>query len=194
MILDGPRSIDGVSWYRVEWRTNSMTDTVPGWMPSTFKGHPAVAPVAPRCATVISDVIDLAQLHPAERLRCFGGRAITLGPVILRDDPGRTPGAAGSPAWLADEPTIGMFGRQGVDGVDPPMLVRADPEVIAGLSTNIWLEVTGHFDDPAAADCQRSWIEDNGWGASPVPQTPAEQVASCKEQLVITATRPVPTP
>lgn len=193
LIVDGPRRVGGVSWYRVEEALNSY-DGLPGWMPSTFQGHPAVAPVAPRCPAAAVDVTTLVGLHPAERLGCFGDRPITLDPVILADDPHQTSPATGSPAWLADSAVVAMYGVSGPQGVDSPLLVRADPNSIATLPIDTWLEVTGHFDDPASTDCLRSWTEANGAGKFPVEQTPAEQVATCREQFVITAVRPVSVP
>jgi hypothetical protein len=194
LILDGPINAGGTSWYRVEWRGNSTYDGIPGWLPSTFQGHPAVAPVAPRCPSEVTDVVDLTALHPAERLSCFGAQSITLGPVMLTDLPGRTAGAAGFPAWLADEATVGMYGRDGLDGVDPPMLVRADPSAVETLPLGQWVAVTGHLDDPAASTCQRHWIEDNGSGPWSVEQTPQEQIATCQEQFVISSVQSVPPP
>ncbi|HEX2755294.1 MAG TPA: hypothetical protein VHM48_07515 [Candidatus Limnocylindrales bacterium] len=55
-----------------------------------------------------------------------------------------------------------------------------------------WLEVSGHFDDPAAAGCVRGWTPDEADSIS--PETAAEQVFSCREQFVITAVRPVAAP
>jgi len=191
-VIAGPRSVDGESWYRVQWQPTPTYDAIPGWMPATIDGHPVVAPVAPRCPASLSDVVDLVELHPAERLACFGSRPITLGPVILTEGAGSTVQASGSPSWLADAAVIKMFGRAGVGGVDGPLLVRGDPNALATLPTGALLEVTGHFDDPASPDCRRSWAADVG--ATISPESIEEQVLSCREQFVVTAVRSVPAP
>ena len=45
--------------------------------------------------------------------------------------------------------------------------------------------VTGHFDDPAAAGCQRTLVGDDARSLS--AESPEEQVLRCREQFVITA-------
>jgi hypothetical protein len=191
-VIAGPRDVHGESWYRVQWQPTPTYDAIPGWMPATIDGHPVVMPVEPRCQAVVADVIDLVQFHPAERLVCFGSRPITLAPVILADGAGSTAQATGSPPWLADAATIKMFGRAGMDGVDGPLLVRANPSAVATLPIGVWLEITGHFDDPAAAGCRRSWAADVGGTIS--PESVEEQVLSCREQFVITEFHSVPAP
>jgi hypothetical protein len=190
-IVDGPTPAGGESWYRVQWQPTPTYDGIPGWMPDTLDGHPVVEPVALRCPSSIRDVVDLVDLVAAERLACFGDRPITLGPVTLRGGVDKTSPATGSPAWLADSATIAMFGSAGPQGVEGPLLVRAEPD-LATLPLDTWLEITGHFDDPAAAGCQRSWTGDAG--STPSPETTAEQVFSCREQFVITAVRTVAAP
>jgi hypothetical protein len=187
-IASGPRQVGSESWYRVEWQPTPTYGGIPAWIASTFEGHAVAAPVEPRCPDLVSDVIDLVDLHPAERLLCFGDRPITLGPVILEKSSNATFPASGSPAWLADSATIKMYGRGGPESVDAPLLVRADPAAIAKLPTGTWLEVTGHFDDPEAKRCRRSWVTET---ESPSPQTTVEQVLSCREQFVITTVRTV---
>jgi hypothetical protein len=190
-IVDGPTRVGGEDWYRVQWQPTPTYDGIPGWMPATLDGHPVVEPVAPRCPASIRDVVDLVDLVAAERLACFADRPITLGPVTLRDLPDKTYPATGSPTWLANSATIAMFGSAGPQGVDGPLLVRAASD-LATLPLDTWLEVTGHFDDPASPDCQRSWTGDAG--SAPSPETAAEQVFSCREQFVITTARGVAAP
>jgi hypothetical protein len=190
-IVDGPTRAGGEDWYRVQWQPTPTYDGIPGWMPAALDGHPVVEPVAPRCPASIRDVVDLVDLVAAERLACFGDGPITLGPVTLRGGVDKTSPATGSPAWLADSATVAMFGSSGPKGVDGPLLVRAGP-ALASLPLDTWLEVTGHFDDPASPDCQRSWTGDAG--SAPSPETAAEQVFSCREQFVITTARRVAAP
>src|SRR5206468_1357865 len=99
--------------------------------------------------------------------------------------------AVGTPAWLAATARTWMYGAAGPSGVDPPLLVRPAPGVGA-LPIGSWVEVTGHVDDPAAADCARVWNTEQGSG--PLAQTPAEQVMTCREQFVITGVRATTAP
>jgi hypothetical protein len=190
-IVNGPRRVAGEDWYRVQWTPTPTYGGIPGWMPATEAGHPVVAPVAPRCPPFVGDVIDLVNLHPAERLACFDNRPMTLGPVTLRGEPNKTFPSKGTPAWLAETATIAMFGSQGPEGVDGPLRVRSDPSV-GSLPVGSWLEITGHFDDPAARGCTRSWV--GSADSAPSPESAAEQVLACREQFVITAVKAVPTP
>lgn len=97
-----------------------------------------------------------------------------------------------TPAWLADSATIAMYGSAGPEGVDPPLLVRSDPAVLATLPLDTWLEVTGHLDDPASGACQRAWTGQDAGTIS--PESAAEQVFSCREQFVITSVHTVSAP
>jgi hypothetical protein len=84
-----------------------------------------------------------------------------------------------------------MYGSDGPSGVDPPLLVRPAPGV-GDLPLGQWVEITGHVDDAAAAECTRRWTVEPGNG--PLVQTPAEQVMTCREQFVITAVRATAAP
>jgi hypothetical protein len=188
-VVAGPEMVDGVPWYRVQWRPTPTYGAIPGWMPGVVDGHPTVQPVEPDCPSEPLTVAALVALHPAERLICLGGDPMTLGPVILEPDPNRTPASDGSPSWLARTSVLTMFDPPGPGGVEGPLLVRAGPDV-ADLPTGVWLEVIGHVDDPAAASCTRHWTESDG----AQPETTAEQVLSCREQFVITAVHQVAAP
>jgi len=190
-IVDGPTRVGDQDWYRVQWQPTPIYDGIPGWMPSTLDGHPLVQPTEPRCTGAVPTVADFVGLIPAERLACFGARPITLGPVALRFAPSKTAEATGSPSWLATSATIAMFGTAGPDGADLPLLVRADPSV-GELPFDGWVEVTGHFDDPAAGTCSRTWAGSQGDSTS--PETPAEQQLVCREQFVISSYHVVAAP
>ena len=101
-VVNGPKIVDGESWYRVQWQPTPTYDGIPGWIPATLDGHAAIAPATPRCPAAVSDVPELVALHPAERLFCLGGRDITLGHVFLVGAPTKTSPATGTPAWLAE--------------------------------------------------------------------------------------------
>ena len=190
-IVSGPVSAGGESWYRVQWQPTPTYDGIAGWMADTFEGHPVVEPAKPRCPDRVMDVAQLTDLHPAERLLCFGARPIDLGHVWFETKDNATFPATGTPAWLAGSASVLMFGSTGPNGVDPALLARGGPAA-GDLPLNTWLTVTGHFDDPAAGSCTRRW-----WGdpaSTPLELTAAEQVLTCREQFVITSFRSVAAP
>lgn len=186
-IVGGPKVVGGVRWYRVQWQPAATMDPLPGWMPDTIDGHPAVSAVAARCPEIVGDVTDITGLAAAERLVCFGDRDIKLEHVMLTEAPTNIPKAAGSPAWLAaDSSRIAMYGSAGAAGVEGPLLVVVAPTV-SDVPRNTWVAIVGHFDDPAASTCSRSWTIADA-PAYPV-ETGSEQVLLCRERFVITTIR-----
>ena len=185
-ITEGPVRAGGETWYRVRWHPTPTYDEIPAWITDTFEGHAVVRPVEPRCPVDLHDAVDLVGITASERLLCFGHRELSLGPVTFRVTPNKTAAATGSPKWLASSARISMYGSQGPDGVDGPLLVRPD-EQLRELPTDGWFDVVGHFDDPAARGCSRAWPAGDAGGAS--PESKAEQELSCREQFVVTEVR-----
>jgi hypothetical protein len=182
-IVDGPVTAGGERWYRVRWHPTPTFDEIPAWITDSFEGHAVVKAVEPRCPVAVRDVADLVGITAAERLRCFAHREVSLGPVTFREAKNKTAAATGSPKWLASSAVIAMYGSGGPEGVDGPLLVRADAHIDA-LPVSGWFDVVGHFDDPAARGCHRAWADAGDSG--PSPETKAEQELSCREQFVVT--------
>ncbi len=187
-IVSGPRLIAGTPWYRVQWQPTASFDGIPGWIPAVVDGRATIGPAEPCPARGAGwDVPGLVAMHPAARLACVDTHPWTLGPVML--EKGSNVVVGGTPAWLATQSTIRMFGSGGPDGLDGSIWVVKDP-ALAELALGTWLEVTGHFDDPAAAACVRTTPE----GSDTVPETAAEAVLHCREQFVITSVTPAEAP
>jgi hypothetical protein len=56
--------------------------------------------------------------------------------------------------------------------------------------TSHWVQVTGHFDDPASVTCR--WYPDPvGGGIAAIPQSTVDQ---CRQEFVVTAVRVVSGP
>jgi len=161
-----------------------------GWIAGTTAGRPLLAVVKPACPTGDLDVVDLLRLVAAERLACFGGTELTLGPVMVRVGDPVMP-VNGSPAWLADDSRWQLFGSDGPDGVEGS--IRVHPaEGLGTLPTDTWVVVRGHFDDPAATSCERS-LTGVGWEGL-IEEPPEVQVLRCRENLVISGFEPTSAP
>jgi hypothetical protein len=181
-IASGPVAAGGETWYRVRWQPTPTYDEIPAWITDTFEGHAVVKAIGPHCPDAVHDVADLVAMTASERVLCFGDRELSLGPVTFRVAPSKTSPAKGSPRWLASSARIAMYGSQGPSGVDGALLVRPG-EQLGELPVDGSFDVIGHFDDPAARACARTWSSADG----PVPETKAEQELSCREQFVVTA-------
>jgi N-acetylneuraminic acid mutarotase len=202
VLVLGKRTVDGVEWVRVEhWKPRGSARF--GWMPSiadleTPRGIQRTAtlePVLLSCETLGTTELPLmSRLPPAVRLACSGNRELRLSPVIGRDE-GAEELATGKPAWLASLSGLKLYGARGWDSNDVPLDVHLDPASGLSLPTEVWLEVTGHFDDSASTTCQRTSEHPEVTVGDPV-----EQVLWCRQQFVITGFRdaavpsPEPTP
>ena len=129
-------------------------------------------------------------MRPGERLSCYGGRELTFEAWIPHSEYGGTC-PFGSPYdwmlcwnyWLATGP-----------GQSPGYLnygLHPDARLDKGLDPASWgahVRVTGHFDDPAAAQCPEP-----GWDGPPLEgwdsQTRADFVDDCRKQFIVTRMR-----
>lgn len=175
-IISGPEMYDGRDFYLAD---NGFEI---GWIGAEAKGEVVLAAAEPACPPVI-DVVELAYLHSLERRLCVSGE-ITLGPVQA-GQPERDPGwdqLEAVPDWLASWPRWALYGEGGRDGIDTGLPVALGPS-LSYLSTDGWLTVTGHFDDPASATCEVSYPED--W--NPASGTREVQARRCLERFVVTS-------
>ena len=133
-------------------------------------------PECPSTAGAPIDILAVAGLDEFDRLACFGGREITVGPVQLGNGP-RWGGATGAPVWL--DASVAPW-LAGIDGADfrSGLRFHLAPGTDA-LPDGTWLTVTGHFDDATASTCR----------GGPAGGTPADAVLWCREQFVATGAR-----
>lgn len=137
-------------------------------------------------------------MAPGARLACFGNQALELRAYIAPETEGRgcTPGYDHDPAWLGPCP-IGFLQATETqfefEGPELPANVHPDLGAcdFGGRSPDScpfvpyigqWIQVTGHFDDPASPSCT---IEP--WPDSQVDLDPAFVVYQCRERFVVTA-------
>lgn len=130
-------------------------------------GSPAASPIpllqpSPSVATACDPGdVELGLLiaaTPEDRLRCIGGRTITLSGVIIESF-----GAGGCPGeqvpgegWLRPCVQDGVLVAPGPGAADA-LLVLLHPDLGLrpdALPVNQPVTITGHFDDPAAQDCR----------------------------------------
>jgi hypothetical protein len=156
-------------------------------------GVPPVAPTGPCPATTPIAVEDFLAMPPALWPRCFGDQVLRIRGVTAECGCGGVTTEQGSPAWLIDP--LGYS-----DVYLSPRVVAADTG-IGGLTIRInpanpltvppagtYVELTGHFADPAAATCR---IHPNSFFFGPVPPRGAV-VARCEQTFVVTGIRTLP--
>ncbi len=185
-VVSGPVDVNGVDWYLVQWLPTRSYPAILGWIPAEGDGRALVRPIEPPCPRGAVDVPTLVGLIPAERVGCFGDRTIVLRPVIAAEhNPALE--VEGSPGWLAVDSRWRLYGADGPEGVEGYLQVFVSPDAGGSLPAGQWLEVSGHFDDAAAATRQRRFVGQDA--PNLVPEAPAEQVLRCRENFVITAFR-----
>ena len=153
--------------------------------------EPVRGPTQEECAAVEADIIDLMNGGSLIRTACFGDAPLTIrGWVLSCQDCYYYGQGRGRPAWLMQprqerilllSPLETDAGWGTLDAVLARSL-RRHPGWTGRL-----VEVTGHFDDPAAASCQ--WF----------PPPPDEQwfggrqdsVNQCRGRFVVTSVQPV---
>jgi hypothetical protein len=162
------------------------------------------APSGSACSGLPSDMIGWLGLDPATVVACMGDASITFrawsSPCChSQPDPGCVQGSCGrvptglEPAWLA-APNLNVLALAPTDSDWVPSTQVLLHPVLGELPplawSNTWLEVTGHYDDPAAVDCR--WTPTTEWLA--VYRGRAEQVVACRQQFVVTAVKVVSGP
>jgi RNA polymerase sigma-70 factor (ECF subfamily) len=187
VLVLGRAEVDGRAWTKVElegwdgfvafaWLEETVASSgptgyqVPVLQPTTWIPCPDVTTATPG---------QVAGLTQAERLACFGPGSISFGPVMVGADPRFAD--QGSPAWLAGPAgqAITSAIETGHSIVVAPLRVR--PATGLDVPAGEWIRLTGHFDDVAAAGCERTGAR----GGAPVGDA-ADQVLWCRQQLVVT--------
>ncbi|HEX5038641.1 MAG TPA: hypothetical protein VFW95_00720 [Candidatus Limnocylindria bacterium] len=200
-IVAGPENADGLPWYQVSgmglpydsgcvapepggvlecpaffgWLAGAADDGAPYLVPSDAT---AACPQAPQT------IVSLTDLQSTLRLVCFDAEDMTFvawwpelpdggGPG------GSCPGSETDVAWLVCQNT-----NPNVLGASPEqpdrLAVSLDPDSgVTMPDRGQWVEVTGHFDDPAAPDC--------GQASEAMETDAAELVFNCRLQFVPTA-------
>jgi hypothetical protein len=192
LVTDVPRVVaDGLEWAHVqrEWRGDGDGSGALGFVALGDASGPFLEAVDPDCPATAS-VETLAAMTPWARVVCFGSEALTL---TAFDDPenygfGGLCNCVAEPAWLS-HPFAFRVLSPSPERPRPWLFVRLAPGVdeqwpdVPGES----LRVKGHFDDPAAVDCEyRMPDPELGTDMAPWVEDEAVSVLRCREQFVVT--------
>ena len=164
-----------------------------GWAP---EASPLISAVGERtdlhCPSKPVDAAAFASLDTASAALCFGSTPITFRAYVGRCDGCTGPsGDVYTPAWLAD-PQQNQLYLSPVKSDDSwwfssrrAATLAEDPAWAAH-----WVQVTGHFDDPASASCR--WVPDPHSGG--VFYSTQSVINSCRTQFVVTSMQVVAGP
>lgn len=189
-LASGPVQADGLTWYSVlrladlpVSPTGSYYELIDqtgagGWVAAGEGSNRFLELVPARCVARDPDLGLLDAWTPWERLSCLGGRSITFEGVYGCGGCGGFAPGVWQPEWLASPLNFDAV------SVDPderigPMSLRFPPDGPEPPEAGAIVRVTGHFDDPASAGCERAP------GDPPEPEDPRMSELYCRVQFVV---------
>ena len=192
----GPAEADGFTWYPVAVLT---VDELPapggaplaredaGWVAVGDGQSEWLELLDPRCTDDGPTLQHLGSLTEWERLACYSDRQVTVEGVLGCGGCGGTIGGTFSPEWLAYPAGFDFLSVEPQDYIGPLSLrwppdgpERPDEPGVAPI-----LRVTGHFDDPAAAECRHTWISDVSGEQVETRTEPAISELFCRSNFVV---------
>lgn len=180
----GEMSVEGQSWLRIQFASfDGQVQDVFAWTANEDQLRP-IELVCPADAEVAS----LGAMSAQEHLDCFGDADLTLvGFAVQRSGVGSS--YTGTPSWLAESPSVALRGRDAPEADTGILALHVDPAGGLTIPIDDWVEVVGHFDDPASSSCQRQPAVE---GLS--IETPDEQTHFCRQRFVVTQVRVIDPP
>jgi hypothetical protein len=176
-------SADGYTWRHVAyasgyqgWPVNPGATWFSGWAAASGPDGSLLGAMPVSCPDAPITVEKLIRLPEWDRARCFGGRELTFRARVVTGFGGYIQGTF-EPSWLAHP--MGFGGALGSS--EGYLLYRQRSPGTAYVDGEL-LEVTGHFNDPAAQRCSVAV------GDPPVPEPEDLAVAYCQGLLVVTST------
>ena len=198
-----PVGQDGFLWYEVTTATDRGGT---GWVAEADPQvgyYFALAPDA--CGELQASNVTLARLIQSgawHRLACLGSTPVTVTGVIDFHCQGGTRGGTYEPAWMVDwcpsqtltpeETVVRSFAPEpsaATRGAVPATLdLVSAPGGPSVQPRGTVVQVTGHFDDPAASGCviENTVYLDNGWDV-----WDGAALLLCREQFVVTSIEPI---
>jgi hypothetical protein len=186
-----PVTADGFTWYEVirladlrQPPAGSYFELIEqgeptGWVAAAGGGSRFLELVPGRC--VAGDDPDLEVLDawtPWERLSCLGDRTVTFEGVYGCGGCGGIAPGVWEPAWLASPLNFDFVSVDPIERIGP-MSLRFPPAGPQRPEAGAIIRVTGHFDDPVAAGCQRAP------GDPPEPQDARMAKLYCRMGFVV---------
>ncbi len=204
-VITGPVEADGLTWYQLSgmglpYASGCVTPEAGelldcpawlGWLAAEADDGTAYLKAAepPPCAEPPATIVSLSEQQYTLRLICFDSEPLTFTAwwPELPDD-----GLGG--ACVASETDIGWLVCPSGNGLGADdsesgdrLTVSVDPATgIEMPERGQWVELTGHFDDPAAQRC--------GDVAEQMSSDPGELVFNCRLQFVVSEVAPTAAP
>jgi hypothetical protein len=183
-VADGPVTADGFDWYLVQpfsYESLASPPVPAGWVAAGSRdGEPWIAPRDIGCPP--EDLDAIATLSGLSQLACFGEREIALHGILgecFSNDTGTA-----EPAWMLRRGCTLLHANYSprVTGGYGAFVFRTKELAVPAPSlAGTRIHVTGHFDDPGAADCSPEPIQ----GEEPLPPKLVELY--CRTQFVATS-------
>ncbi|HYI67404.1 MAG TPA: hypothetical protein VEW95_10805 [Candidatus Limnocylindrales bacterium] len=208
LVIAGPVQVDGLAWYQLSgmglpYASGCITPEPGellecpawlGWMAADAEdGTPYLVPAAaPPCAEPPHTIVSLSERQYTLRLICFDSE-----PLTFRAWWPEAPDDAGlGGACSASETDVGWLvcqnlndNRLGADPSEPGDRFTVSLDPASGVEMperGQWIEITGHFDDPAAQRC--------GDVAEQMSSDPGALAFDCRLQFVLSAVAPTAAP
>lgn len=203
-----------IAWPGLTWGSGcpppSGTDSVlacwsHGWVAgAAWDGTPWLVRTEPTCPSDAPDIKALAYLQSGARVACYGSDELVLRAYLSPETQGRgclVP-FTNEPAWL-HMCRVSFLQAQAtrLEGTSEELAVNTSPDLgvcdFGGRAPSDcpfapligkWIQVTGHFDDPASPGC----VERMPDGSEPSHAILAVQ--GCRERFVVTAVAPTDAP
>jgi hypothetical protein len=200
-IVAGPEDVDGLPWYQVSgmglpYGSGCVTPEPGGvlecaaffgWLAGAADdGTPYLEPTdaAEACPEPPHTVVSLSEMQYTFRLVCFDSDDMTF-VAWWPEPPDAGPGGSCAASetdvvWLVCQNTNPNLLGASPDEAGDRFSLSVDPDSgVTMPERGQWVEVTGHFDDPAAQDC--------GQAAESMEMDEGELVFNCRLQFVPTA-------
>jgi hypothetical protein len=142
------------------------------YLPDPPKSH---CPARPRTA------LEFVLLNTGQAVSCFGSSAMTFRARASVCSDCNSSGPGYSPAWLAD-PNLQLLSLSPAEFQGGLQVVLAPGMTPDQQWDTHWVQVTGHFDDPAAPSCRYDPSAQDGPGV----YSSAFMVLDCRRKFVVT--------
>lgn len=152
--------------------------------PTAATVTPPISPMPSGCSNPPPDLAAIVALDPATQLACFGGSPLTFKATVFKPIADCGVGPRITPAWFCLPGIFLAVPDTSTDSGLPPLAAYWDPSsrlTPASFPADSTVQITGHFDDPAARTCHLTSV------SGPSPEPAAQIVLACRETFVVTA-------